>query len=69
MSNIVKHTRAYDKDCNGCLRVKRDVMVSFMVVGDDFYDMFLTTEQAEFLVESLKGVLKQNKEYVDNTTI
>lgn len=57
---------AYNKGCIGCQRFGSDVMVSFLITneetkGNDFVDMFLTTEQAQYLVKRINDALEQNK--------
>lgn len=44
---IVSSIRAYDRNANGCLRHKKDVMVSYTKEGSKtIYDLFLTRDQA-----------------------
>jgi predicted DCC family thiol-disulfide oxidoreductase YuxK len=65
MEGIAKNIRVYDKNCVGCKKFKKDVMVSFMIKEDetnDIHDIFFTTEQAESLRDQLTKKLEQNKE-------
>jgi len=57
---------AFDSECYGCEKFKKDVMVSF-VVDKEFYDLFLTQERAEEFYERLGKILKQNRENNDKT--
>jgi hypothetical protein len=57
------------KNCNGCVRHKKDVIVSFAVPcteenkkSVEFIDIFLTTEQAEGLLTKLMKVIDQNEQ-------
>ena len=61
---IVDSIDAYGSGCVGCKRTGADVMVSGLVREDprrdgnpSFYDLFLTTEQAQFLHAALGKVL------------
>jgi len=56
--------RAYDKECNGCLRFNSDVMVSFSkdINGKPtFFDFFLSQDAAIALHEELGQRIKDNK--------
>jgi hypothetical protein len=61
MEGVTKVATAYNKNCIGCKRFERDVMVSFMM-DKEFCDIFLTTEQAKYLVKRINEVLKRNEE-------
>lgn len=62
----IKYVAVNGKGCNGCVRHKKDVMVTITVAGPPsgtiFHDYFLTTEQASSLRDELDKVLKQNEE-------
>ena len=64
MELIIKTIRTYCKGVIGCKRHNRDVMISFTheaeTVPNAVHDLFLTQEQAEGLLESLKATLEQN---------
>lgn len=56
-----KTARAYNGNCMGCKRFKRDIMLSFTDGKDGgFVDIFLTTEQAVELVKEIQDRLIQN---------
>ncbi len=62
----VKSVRAYDKQCRGCEKYNREVMIS--VEPDDLpkdkyciHDIFLTQQQAEILAVELNEAIKRNK--------
>lgn len=62
----IKYAAVNGKGCNGCIRHKRDVMVT-MTIGEKtsptiFHDYFLTTEQAISLRDELDKVLNLNEE-------
>jgi hypothetical protein len=62
MEAIVIHSAAYNKDCIGAERHKRDVMLTFMLEGkDEYYDLFLTNEQAILLQNNIKKAVESNK--------
>lgn len=52
------------KNCIGCLRHKRELMLTLQDAADDagckFNDWFLTREQAESLIADLKRRLSEN---------
>lgn len=59
----------HNKECNGCIRHERDVLVTFTTESPefigrkvDFHDFFLTTAQAIHLRDEIDKILKQNKE-------
>ena len=60
----ISHTIVHDKGCMGCIRHKKDVLVVLVETADgkNSKDLFLSTEQAEKLVEQLQKVLERNKE-------
>lgn len=64
LENIRVHGRV-----NGCVKHKKDIMISFQSEDDkvtngmkDIHDIFLTTKQAEELLEELKNKLEFNKQ-------
>jgi len=68
MEGSLENIRVHDKGVNGCIRHKKDIMLSFQLEGDkstnglkDIHDIFLTTNQAEELLEGLKQKLETNK--------
>lgn len=71
MEAIATVANAYGKTCIGCEKFKRDIMVSFMVEGKetDFFDFFLTDEQARRLLQQLKERLDQNKSEEINSEV
>ena len=64
--DVIAHTvNAFNKECYGCKRTKKDVMLTVVRRENDqteFDDIFLTTEQATFLITRLQEALKYNKE-------
>lgn len=51
---IVSSIKAFDKDVNGCLRHKKDVMISYTKEGSEtIYDLFLDKNQAQSLLGEL----------------
>lgn len=64
MAEIILDTdssaRAHDKRCNGCKNHKRDIMLSFGggAKQQEITDVFLTTEQASFLMKELGDKLE-----------
>lgn len=51
---IVDYVHAFGKDCNGCLRHKKDIMLTYKIEGKEtIYDLFLTYHQANSLYEGL----------------
>ena len=64
VDNHADSIRVYDRECNGCKRVKKDIMISILVYAGDishFNDYFLTTEQAKALIVELEKKIKQNE--------
>lgn len=60
---IPETVRSYDKACIGCRRLDRAVMLAFLKKGDEFYDIFLTQEQAVALMQELGRAIKYNEEH------
>lgn len=62
MEKIVKNCEAYSKNCLGSERHKKDIMITFRAEeeGIEFYDFFLTDNQAEKLILSLRKAIIQN---------
>lgn len=63
----ISHTIVHDKNCIGCKRHKKDVLVVLVETkeGNKSKDLFLSIEQAEKLIGQLQKVLQQNKEHAD----
>jgi hypothetical protein len=62
MEGIIKSVQAWDKNCIGCKKFKSDIMLSFQIEGSEvIHDIFLTTEQAEYLIARLEKRLEENK--------
>jgi hypothetical protein len=62
----VKSIRAHDKGVIGCLKHKKDIMISYNSNdsekdGSEIIDLFLSQEQAEGLLEELKLRIEVNK--------
>ena len=61
--------RVNSKDCMGCLRHEKDIMITLINKIDtftyDFTDVFLDNEQAEELIIKLQAMLERNKEEDD----
>lgn len=68
MEFIAKNTKVHGKTCIGCQEKKRDVMISFMGENTNnlVHDLFLTDEQAMFLIVQLKLAIKRNEEHEPN---
>lgn len=45
--------QVYGNHCNGCERNKKDIMIAFMHTGQEFYDVFLSNEEALKLANNL----------------
>ena len=59
---FVESIRVHSKGVIGCVRHKKDIMISLTKEGDkNFYDFFLTQEQAESLLKELTQRINQNK--------
>ena len=52
------------KDCYGCLRHKKDVMISFQDSDNDFHDIFLTDRQNRELILKLLDRVKDKKKFL-----
>lgn len=70
----IRHTSVHGKGCNGCIRHKRDVLVTMVLdppegseKHSEFNDYFLTTDQASLLRDALSRVLDQNKDHGEDT--
>lgn len=53
------------RDCVGCIRFKSDIMVTMIEKNGGeilFHDFFLSTEQAENLIDKLARHIELNKE-------
>jgi hypothetical protein len=64
MEATVSNISVHNKDCYGCKRTGKDVMVTMAEPGEtvtNFHDFFLTTEQAIKLRDDLDKTLKTNK--------
>lgn len=57
----VDFIRAYGKGCVGCLNHETDIMITFMQ-GEEFMDIFMSTEVAKTFSDELIKRLEQNKE-------
>ena len=65
MESTIKNIVVGYKDCIGCLRAERDIMVTMLTHdksggGTNFDDYFLTTEQARHLIKKLTDALEHN---------
>jgi len=56
----VRNINVYDKDCYGCKRHKKDILI-IINQEDKAFDVFLTNEQAEKLIVDLTEKLMENK--------
>lgn len=62
MEGKVYTQSVHDKDCYSCKKYGSDVMITFMTnKGREFYDFFLSDQQAEILVKDLQAVISRNK--------
>ncbi len=53
-----------NKDCIGCRRFDSDSMLTFKIDEiPEFIDIFLTTEQAEKLIDYIQKSLEENKKH------
>ncbi len=63
--SIATSIRAYDKECIGCQRHSRDIMISYTKENDakrsQVYDLFLTQGQAKMLYEELGRQIAENE--------
>lgn len=58
---IIKHISVHGQSCIGCERHEKDVMITFMdEEKENVHDLFLTTSQADGLLNELKRVLESN---------
>lgn len=62
----IQYTAVNNRHCNGCIRAKRDVMISYVSNDNKFLDIFLTQSQAEELIIQLQKSITQNA-IEDNT--
>ena len=62
--HIVLGISAHGKACNGCKDVNKDIMLTYncTLVPTEIVDIFLSTKQAEDLLEELQKRLRYNKE-------
>ena len=62
MNIIPRRIAVSDKHCIGCTSTGTDIMLTALAGTDraEFYDLFLTTEQAEDLIVQLKETLERN---------
>ena len=65
----VRSAFAYGANSSGCKRFKSEIMLSFLVKPDSssksfFHDLFLSSEQAKLLVESINQALNTNEKSV-----
>jgi hypothetical protein len=59
---LASSVSAAHKDVNRCKRYNRHVMISFTTDdSNDFYDLFLSQGQAEFLQRRLLNVIQWNR--------
>ena len=60
----VNNIHAYAKNCVGCSKHHKDIMIAFDTknINHGVKDLFLTTEQAVRLSRSLTEALKLNKQ-------
>lgn len=61
MDIIPKWNTAHSATCNGCVRTDTDIMLAFMTKEEEFYDIFLTEEQAIHLISRVNMALDHNK--------
>lgn len=60
---IVTYINAYGKDCVGCTRHKKDIMLAYNSEGNEnIVDLFLTRKQAEDLLNEISGALSRNED-------
>lgn len=63
VDDVVQSIKVYGKKISGCVYHKKDIMLVLTREGeDDWHDWFLTTDQAQDLINQLQEKLKQNKE-------
>ncbi|MCK5535411.1 MAG: hypothetical protein KAI79_01215 [Bacteroidales bacterium] len=61
MEYVVKNTVITGKECIGCERHDKDIMLTILPEYDDFVDIFLSKKQTKRLIVQLKEKLKYNK--------
>lgn len=62
MGIIVTSIKVFDKNCIGCARHKRHVMIAYTFDNsEDITDIFLTQDQAEDLANDLVVITKRNE--------
>ena len=64
METTITSIKAYDKDCIGCVKHKRDIMIAYTAddpEGADIIDLFLTQVQAKILANDLAIMIKCNE--------
>lgn len=62
----VKTITVHDKNCLGCAKHKKDIMISVdqgdgIIEKYEFFDIFLTDKQAKYVMEELAEALKKNE--------
>ena len=63
MEAIVANINAHDKNCYGCRRFDKPIMLTLSSDINDkteLYDFFMTTEQAERVISQLQKVISRN---------
>lgn len=63
MEAIAHNIRAYGQNCNGCVRLKKDIMIGTMTPEKEFVDIFLNNDQAEELARDLLRRVTENKNH------
>jgi len=61
---IPKGLQVASKGCYGCIRHKRDVMLSFQDSDNNFHDIFLTDRQNRELILRLLDQVKDKKSFL-----
>jgi hypothetical protein len=62
---VVGLVRAYNKQCTGCKKTQTKVMMSFKDENSEqgqVYDIFLTNQQASYLLKELQEAISFNSE-------
>jgi len=61
MEKIIKSVRVFNKNCLGCKRHKKDIMLAlqFLFEGDDIHDFFFSKKLANEMLNELKRILKE----------
>mgnify|MGYP001000005304 CR=1 FL=1 len=63
MEIIVKDSSVHGKNCFGCKRHKKAVLISFSTSKDlRIHDIFLTSAQAQQLIIQLRKTLRNNEQ-------